>query len=189
MSEKDKKKILSGPQGVRFIAELFGCTTRRVEQLKTEGIIEGGGKPTKYDAYETAKAYIAYLTDKANGREKKERDSNLETQKLEADVRQKKAKAEMAELELKELRGELHRAEDVEAIMTDHVLKIRAMLLAMPGKLAVDTANSKTAQEAAEIIKQEVYFILNELSEYEYDEAAFQERVRERQGWNGKEDE
>ena len=73
--------------------------------------------------------------------------------------------------------------------MTDHVLKIRAMLLAMPGKLAVDTANSKTAQEAAEIIKQEVYFILNELSEYEYDEAAFQERVRERQGWNGKEDE
>ena len=56
MSEKDKKKILSGPQGVRFIAELFGCTTRRVEQLKTEGIIEGGGKPTKYDAYENCKS-------------------------------------------------------------------------------------------------------------------------------------
>lgn len=189
MSEKNNEHPLGNPQGVQFIAKLFGVTTRRIDQLKTEGIIEGTGKPTKYEPYETIKSYIAFLTDKAYGREKKEKDSDLETQKLEADVRQKKAKAEMTELNLKELKGNMHRAEDVEAIMTEHVLKIKAMLLAIPGRLAVDVSNAKTAQEAAEIIKKEIHYILRDLSEYEYDETEFREKVRERQGWDGEEDE
>ena len=90
----------------------------------------------------------------------------------------------MAELELKELKGELHRASDVEAITTDHVLYMRSMLTAMPGKLAVDMANIQTAPEAAERIKQEVYYILNNLSSYRYDPDEYKRRVRERQGWN-----
>ena len=171
-------------QTSQVIAKIFGVSTRRVEQLKTEGVIKGQGKPTKYDLLPTIQAYIRYLSDKANGREKKETDSQLETEKLTAEKRIKMAKAEMAELELKELKGELHRASDVEAITTDHVMFVRSMLMAIPGKLAVDVAMIQTAPEAADRIKQEVYAILQQLSDYRYDPDEYKRRVRERQGWN-----
>lgn len=171
-------------QSSQVIAKIFGVSTRRVEQLKAEGIIQGQGRPTKYDLLPTIQAYIRYLSDKANGREKKAADAELESKKLEAESRFRQAKADMAELSLKELQGKLHRAEDVEAIMTDHVLLLRGLLMGLPGKLAVDCANAKTAPQAAEIIKKEVYRILDGLTRYQYDPEEFKKRVRERQGWD-----
>ena len=56
------------------------------------------------------------------------------------------------------------------------------MLLAMPGKLALDLANIQTAPEAAERVKQEVHFILNNLANYRYDPDEYAKRVRERNG-------
>lgn len=171
-------------QQATVIAKIFGVSTRRVEQLKTEGIIKGQGKPTKYDLLPTIQAYIKYLSDKAYGREKKQTDAQLTTSKLEAESRIKTAKAEMAELELKELQGKMHRAEDVEAITTDHVFFVRSMLMAMPGKLAVDLAGTHTAAEQADRVKQEVYYILENLSGYKYDPEEYKKRVMERQGWD-----
>ena len=171
-------------QTTQVIAKIFGVSTRRVEQLKTEGIIKGQGKPTKYDLLPTIQAYIRYLSDKANGREKKEAMADLEEQKLKAEVDMKRSKAEAAALELAELRGKLHRAEDVEAITTDHVLYFRSMLMALPGKLAVDCANCKTPAEVSERIRREVNFILKNLTEYRYDPEEYKRRVRERRGWD-----
>ena len=175
-------------QTSQVIAKIFGVSTRRVEQLKTEGIIKGQGKPTKYDLLPTIQAYIRYLSDKANGREKKESVSNLEEAKLEAEVEIKRSKAEAAKLELKELKGKMHRAEDVEAIFTDHALYLRSMLLAMPGKLAVDLAGQHTAAEQADTVKKEIYYILNNLADYKYDPEEYKRRVMERQGWDIPED-
>ncbi|MFW5433716.1 protoporphyrinogen oxidase [Paenibacillus apiarius] len=173
-------------KSTQYIAKAFGLTTRRIEQLTAEGIITPVQKrPRKYDLLPTIQDYIKYLSDKANGKEKKDIDAELETQKLEAEARLKRAKAEAAELELDELRGIMHLAEDVEAIMTDHVLMLRSMLMALPGKLAIDVASIKKPPEAAERIKKEVYEILNRLSTYQYDPEAYKKRVRERQGWNG----
>lgn len=173
----------------QVIAKLFGVSIRRIDQLQAEGIIHGEGKPLKFDLLPTIKAYIQYLSDKAHGREKKEKDSKAESEKLDAEARIKKAKAEVAELELKELRGKLHRAEDVEAIVTDSALLMRSMLLALPGKLAVDLASIDNAAEIADRIKKEVYFILNRLADYEYDAEAYAERIRAREGWNERQDE
>ena len=171
-------------QSTRVIAKIFGVSTRRVEQLKTEGVIKGQGKPTKYDLLPTIQAYIRYLSDKANGREKKETTAELEEAKLRAEVDIKEAKAKAAQMELKELQGKMHRAEDVEAITTDHVLFLRSMLMAMPGKLAVDLAGTHTAPEQADRVKREVYYLLERLAEYRYDPEEYRARVRERQGWN-----
>ena len=178
-------------QPTAVIAKLFKKSTRRIEQLKAEGIIKGEGKPTKYDLLPTVQAYIEYLEGKAYGREKKEAIEDLEKDKLEAEARIKKAKAEAAELELKELKGQLHRAEDVEKIVTDMSLMIRSMLMAMPGKMAVDCARCKTAAEASEVIRREVYHILESAADYRYDPEVYAQRVRERRGWveDGRDDE
>lgn len=175
-------------QSTQVIAKIFGVTTRRVEQLKAEGVIQGKGRPIKYDLLPTIQAYIKYLADKAYGREQKETAKDLDESKLRAESRFKNAKAEMAELELEELRGTLHSAEDVEAVMTDHILLLRSMILALPGRLAVDVCSADTPTKAADIIKQECYAMLNQLAEYEYNPDEYQRRVRERMGWDTRTD-
>ena len=181
-------------EGTRYktaaeLADVFGVTTRRVEQLKSEGVIKGEGKPTKYNYDETLKSYISYLADKAYGREQKEAISALEEAKLTAEVEIKQTKAKAAQMSLRELQGKLHRAEDVEAVMTDHILLLRSMILALPGRLAVDVSNANTSAEAGEIIKAECYALLEQLSGYEYDPDEYKRRVRERKGWDEQTDE
>lgn len=170
----------------QVLAKLFKKSTRRIEQLKAEGVIKGHGKPTKYDLLPTVQAYIEYLEAKAYGKEQKQATAELEEQKLRAEVEIKQSKAKAAQMELKELQGKLHRAEDVEAITTDHVLFLRSMLMAMPGKLAVDLSGTHTAAEQAERVKQEVYYILSNLADYRYDPEEYKKRVMERQGWESR---
>lgn len=67
--------------------------------------------------------------------------------------------------------------------MTDHVLYLRSLLMAMPGKLAVDLSGTHTASEQADRVKTEVYWILENLSEYKYDPAVYKQRVTQRRGW------
>ena len=167
------------------VAKVFRMTSKRVQQLTADGIIETEETPKgrRYNWDKTVERYVAHLSEKAHGREQKESMADLEEQKARAEVDIKQAKAKVAQMELGELQGKLHRAEDVEAIMTDHVLFLRSMLMAMPGKLAVDLAGDHTAAEQAERVKQEVYYILNNLANYRYDPESYKKRVMERQGW------
>lgn len=172
------------------IARVFGLTSKRVQQLTADGVLETTETPKgrRYDFLPTIQRYVKYLSDKASGREKDRTTASLEEQKLEAEVRLKEAKAESAELELAELRGEMHRAEDVEAVTTDHVLLLRSMLMSLPGRLAVDCAQAQTPAEASEQVRREVYGILNSLTQYRYDPEEYRKRVRDRNGWGEAQD-
>lgn len=180
-------------QQASVIAEIFGSDVRRIQQLNKAGVIKGQGRsPVMYDLLPTIKALFRYQREIIQGKEKSSDITTLEAQKLQAEVDIKAARAKKAQMEADELEGKLHRAEDVEAITTDHVLYARSLLLAMPGKLGVDCAKCKTAAEAAERIQQEVYYVLNSLADYRYDPDEYQKRVRQRQGWeevqNGEKD-
>ena len=176
-------------QKVEIIAKLFQVTVRRIQQLTQDGVLqtvevsEGNRKLRRYDLMPTIQAYIKYLSDKAYGRDQKESVSNKEEEKLQAEVDIKKAKAKIAQLELDELEGRMHSAEDVESMTTDLCLAVRSALLSMPGQLAVDVAEVTDAAEISEIIKSTVNDILEELSRYEYNPDEYRRRVRERQGW------
>lgn len=170
----------------KTIAALFGVTTRRVQQLAAEGIITPikQGNANRYDLLTTIQKYIKYLSDKAYDREAKQRDSDTEGRKLSAEADLKRTKADIAVLQLNELEGKMHRSEDVEAVMTDLVYTIRSMLMALPGRLAVDVVATKTAAEASEVIRAEVYKVLEELAGYKYDPEEYARRVRDREGWS-----
>ena len=170
----------------KTIAALFGVTTRRVQQLAAEGIITPvkQGNANRYDLLTTIQKYIKYLSDKAYDREAKQRDSDTDGRKLAAEADLKRTKADIAALQLNELEGKMHRSEDVEAVMTDLVYTIRSMLMALPGRLAVDVVTAKTAAEASEVIRAEVYKVLEELAGYKYDPEEYARRVRAREGWS-----
>ena len=131
---------------------------------------------------EATKDYIKYLRqqlDKKQGNQ----NSKLDTDKLQAEVDIKNAKARVAELQLAELEGTMHRAEDVEAMTTDLVFSIRSALMAMPWRLAVDTAELETPAETSARIQEEVNEVLLSLSQYQYDPEEYKKRVKDRQGW------
>lgn len=168
-----------------IIAQLFGVTTRRVQQLTQEGIIQAtkAGSANKYDLLPTIQRYIKYLTEKANGRESTKKDVETESRRLEAEADLKRSKADMAALQLKELEGKMHRSEDVEAFTADLVSTIRSAFMALPGRLAVDVIAAESAAEASEIIRAEVHRALEELAGYKYDPEEYARRVRDREGW------
>lgn len=178
-------------QGSAIIAKLFGVTDRRVQQLAKEGIIPAAQtRPYKFDLLPTVQAYIKYLSDKANGKEPKDGDTvQAEYDKLRAEADLKQHKANIAEMQYKELEGTMHRSEDVEAMTNDLVYAIRGMIMALPGRLAMDVVQVKNANEASALIRSECSKILNELAGYKYDPEAYQRRVRDREGWNFQEDE
>jgi phage terminase Nu1 subunit (DNA packaging protein) len=170
----------------KIIATLFGLTARRIQQLTQDGILktEQVGKQRRYDLLDTVRRYIAYLQEKCNSKGGNSKDdAENESRKIRADADLKATKAEIADMELQELKGEMHRSEDVEAMTTDLVFTIRGMMLALPGRLAIDLANINNPTEISERIKQEVHAILLELSNYSYDSDAYKKRVRDRQGW------
>lgn len=167
--------------GATEIASVLGVTARRVQQLAQDGVFrrEGG----KYGLADCVQRYIRYITENA----KNDSEDELNRKKAEAEVRIKRAKAATAEIELKELQGKMHRAEDVQDVLTDFAAAVRDQFLALPGKLAVNVANARDAAEAAQILKSEgVYPALDALSRYKYDPDTFAERVKDRRKWEEK---
>lgn len=178
--EKLNKKMVK----TSVLAGLFGVSDRRVQQLATDGILstQKVGTENQYELSTAVKEYILHLQSRIEGKANKENVS-LETQKLQAETDFKKAKARMAQLSLKELEGQMHRSEDVEASFTDLVMTIRSLLLSLPGQLAVDVCEAATPNVASGVIKKGIEQVLTELSEYKYDPEKYRERVRNRQGW------
>lgn len=171
--------------GSDIIAEIFGVDPRRVQQLTKEGTISAtkSGNVYSYDLIPTIKGYIKYLSDKANGREKPGKNKSAEMRRLEAEADLKRHKADLAALELQEFEGQMHRSDDVEAVISDLALTIKGLLLALPSRCARDARRAETDAEASEVIKKEVYKILESLAEHKYDPEIFAKRVRERKGW------
>lgn len=182
MAENPKQNL----QSTEIMAKLFELDPRRVQQLAKEGILPAASqRPYKFDLLPTVKAYIRYLRDRANGKEAKTADAvKAEADKLRAEADLKQSKAKIAELQLKELEGKMHRSEDVEALTNDLVYTARSMIMALPGRLAMDVVQAGSANEASALIRTECYKILDELAGYQYDPEAYRRRVRDREGWS-----
>lgn len=173
-------------QSSAIIGKLFDLSERRVQQLAKDGVLPAASlRPYKFDLLPTVKAYIKYLSNKANGKEEKSADTaKAESDKLRAEADLKQSKAKIAEMQLKELEGKMHRSEDVEAMTNDLVYTVRSMIMALPGRLAMDVSQAASAAEASALIRSECHKILNELAGYKYDPEAYKRRVRDREGWS-----
>lgn len=89
---------------VEVIAQLFGVSVRRVQQLTQEGIIsttsavEDGRTVRRYELVSTIQRYVQYLSEKAYGKQHRtDKEIELREQKMQADIA------------LRESQGELHR--------------------------------------------------------------------------------
>lgn len=165
-------------------AAVIGKTARRVNQLVQDGVIlrDKKGIPLA----DGVQRYIDHLTkDFVKGQS----DIEIDRTRKEAEASLKVSKAKVAELEADELEGKMHRAEDIEVLTNDFIFTIRSALIAFPGRVAVDVYNAESPAEASEVIKKELYKVMRELANYEYDPKKYKDRVRERREWTEEEDE
>lgn len=161
------------------LAIVLGLTVRRIQQMGQDGTLSTVRRG-RYLLGDSVQRYINFLSKPAVDDE----DKKTEKTKRMAEMQIKAAKATVAKLEAEELRGKMHRSEDVAAMTEDLIFTIRGALNALPGRLAVDVAAVSTAAEAAEVIRREVHKVMGELAAYQYDPQKYEERVRERRSWD-----
>lgn len=164
------------------IAELFNVTPRHIRQLAKDELIPA--KKTadgyKFDLEPTVRMFMKV---RSSPDLKEDEGLSDNQRKAKADADWKTARAAIAKLELAELNGNVHRSEDVAEAFEDFAMTVRAAFLALPGRLAVDTANAQTAMETSSLIQEVVNDTLNSLANYQYDSEFYKQKVREREGW------
>ena len=119
------------------VADIIGRDVRTVQKLTKDGTLTCEKKKNKnlYNLYTVVREYCDYVAKLG-----KKKISSVEEEKALEEVRIKRAKAELAELEMQELKGKLHAAEDVEQMTSDLVMVIRSSFMALPGRVAVELA-------------------------------------------------
>ncbi len=100
-----------------------------------------------------------------------DRDISLDREK----TLHEKAKREIAELKLGELKGQLHRTEDIDFMLGGLITVLRRNLLAMPAKMATSLVGKDT-DEVNEIMTKYINSALSELATFK---AADLERLEE----------
>lgn len=170
------------------ICAMTGKTNQWIGELTKQGVLnkEQTGQGSLYELRRNIRAYCEML--EARVKETDEEAERLDADKAKAETQIKQARAVIAIMEANELKGKMHRSEDVQAITEDLVYAIRSQLIALPGRLAVDVAEAEDAAETATIIRNEVHKLMEELSNYRYDPKRYEERVRERKSWEALED-
>jgi phage terminase Nu1 subunit (DNA packaging protein) len=169
------------------ICAATGKSNQWIGQLTSQGILNKAATPhgSLYDAGESMSAYCRMLEDRTEG-DLTDDDKKHERTTRVAEAMLKTSKATIARLEAQEMQGKMHRADDVAEFWDDMGYAIRAVMMALPGRVAVDVANATGADAAlcAEIIKKECYKGLEELKRHRYDPVQYEEKVRGRMNWD-----
>ncbi|MCR4733117.1 MAG: hypothetical protein K5819_07860 [Lachnospiraceae bacterium] len=163
MSKKEEE-LQSVIVSSKVLENLFGVKDRMIRHLADEGIVKRNSHG-RYLLFESAKNYILNLKIAAAGKGK-----IVDEEKGDLDLEQERAyhehvKRQITEIKLQLIKGQVHKSEDVEAVMTDMFTKFRSKMEALPSKLA-RKLEGKSRVDIQKILKAEVNNALTELAAY-----------------------
>lgn len=157
----DFEEIMVGP---KVLETLFGVGERTIQRLAEQGIVKRNSKG-KYFLMKSVKAYVLTLKAAAAGK-------NIQTDDDEDDLDLDKERAlhervkrQIDEIKLELIKGKVHKAEDVQAIVTDMLTRFKSKMEAMPSKLARKLEGKKRT-DIQKTLAAEIRSALEELSEY-----------------------
>lgn len=113
----------------------------------------------------------------------------LPISKEEVQAEHEEVKKQISLLKLRKLRRELHEAADVEAFLSDMLIRFKTRLLALPPKLAMEVAGEEDLNAIMQTIRKALEAALGELSEYNPDEIDGLQSVTELEEEEGGDDE
>ena len=125
-----------------IIAQLFGVTVRRVQQLTQEGIIsttkilEDGKSVRRYDLVPTIQAYVKYLSDKAYGKQHRtDKEIELREQKMQADIALKESQGELHRLKTEIAAGQYISVEEVKLDYAKFFVVFKKFVMSIPARV------------------------------------------------------
>lgn len=134
----DNKKTSGKYYKVDVIAALFGVSVRRVQQLTQEGIIKTVSTPEgkRYDLAPTVQDYIKYLSDKAYGKSKSEKEMELREQKLQAEIALKESQGELHKMKTEIAVGQYISVDEVQMDYSKFFIVFKKFALSLPSRLS-----------------------------------------------------
>ncbi len=141
------------------LATHLDLSTTRVSQLKAAGILPDAPRG-KHDLDACRVAYIRYIREIAAGRGSKDGAVDLVAER----ARLTKAQAENMERKNAIQDGEYLEARSFHIMATSAFTIVRTRLLAVPSKLAPQLVGIETPAKAQEIVKTEIYGVLDAIA-------------------------
>ena len=149
------------------LARLLLMTPRHVNRMVADGVLtratddDGTELRGRFEMVANVQAYIRHL----QARNQHDEPGESVYSRLRND--RMRDEGEMTRLRLAEIKGKLHRADDVEFAVTAMVSACRARLLAIPSRIATRLIGKRSFKEIYSIIYNEIVSALKELSGYE----------------------
>lgn len=140
---KDKEYVTA-----KRLGEVFKISEKTIRNLVDRNILTRNEKGS-FDLIESVSAYLDYLH------------ANSDTQQLRA------IQAKRLQLKYEKESNELHSTDEVEIFISKMIVSFRQRILAIPSRIGKDLLNKTERFEIEEILKDELYIALEELSEYE----------------------
>ncbi len=152
----EKGKVAGGGYyRVEIIAQLFGVTVRRIQQLTQEGVIPttetADGR--RYDLVPTIQKYVKYLSDKAYGKSRSEKEMELREQKLEAEIALKESQSELHRIRTEITAGKYIAVEEVKMDYSRFFLTFKKFAMSLPSRLTDMVGNRIEPIEARRMEK------------------------------------
>ena len=158
MSEQKEAKNLVR---VEIIAQIFGVTVRRVQQITQEGIIEttasveDGRAVRRYDLIPTVQKYISYLSDKAYGKaHRTDKEIELREQKMEADIALRESQGELHRLKTAIAAGDYISIEEVRLDYAKFFVVFKKFAMSLPARVSGMLSGSIEPLEARRVEKE-----------------------------------
>lgn len=162
----DSAKMAGGGMyRVEIIAQLFGVTVRRIQQLTQEGVLPttetADGR--RYDLVPTIQNYVKYLSDKAYGKNRSEKELELREQKMKAEIALKESQGELHRLRTDIAAGKYIAVEEVTLDYQRFFVTFKKFAMALPARLTdivKDHMDPLEARRTEKSLQQEVQSLL-----------------------------
>lgn len=159
---------------VEIIAQIFGVTVRRVQQITQEGIIqtvaakdEAGKSCRRYDLIPTVQRYVKYLSDKAYGKaHRSDREIQLKEQTMEATLRIKDLEAKLKAINLSIRDGQYLPREQVINDYAAFFATLKKFLTGIPSRTTALLSGLVSASEIRRIRKELASDISGQLASF-----------------------
>lgn len=158
----DLNALQSVTCGPKDLADLFGYSGKRIEQLTDEGIVVKRSRG-KYALWESVKGLILHRDTKKKNQWDGEEGGDYEAHR----ARLTAAKADVAEISAAIAKGQAHDAGAVEAVWTDMLMNARSKLLSIPTRLAPKLRKESDLAVVKDILEAAITEALNELAAYD----------------------
>ena len=149
------------------IAQLLGKTTRRIQQLTQDGILETeippGGGARKYRTCETIQRYINHVEQKAQEIGEGGRLAELNLKKLEAEVALKESQGSLHRLKTAIAEGKYLPAEQATEELAEFMAAFQKFAMTIPARMAgamAGYADAITIRNAQKAIRKELETML-----------------------------